>query len=559
MAKRAPTNGKATTVANEERLTMQEQDRLDALVSNAFSTRQKLVNAWLDPRRDINDECGYPPLGEITADNYWELFEREAVAARVVEVWPLESWQATPTVYEDEDPDTETDFELAWDEVARKLNGTSFYKQEEGNPIWEYLRRADILSGIGHYGVLLIGIDDGEANLSMPVKGFEKGIPEKPVGKDRKLIYLRAFDESNAQITAYEGDKLNPRYGQPTKYLLTLHDPKDSINATTPAASTVEVHWSRVIHIADNLNSSDILGVPRMRPVYNRLLDLRKLYSGSAEMYWRGAFPGISLETHPTLGGDVQIDKTAARAMMERYMNSLQRYLLAEGTTVKTLAPVVSDPGSQIDKQIDAICIKLTIPKRIFMGSERGELASGQDDSTWNGRLKERQHNYLTPRVIIPLIDRLILLGVLPMPESYSVSWPDLDTLKPAEQAALAVQRTDAIVKYVSGGADVLIAPRDFLTVVVGFDEEEVDSILDNVVEHLTEANPDAEGDIIPGVAPKQPAPEFPPGAPGADPNAPPLPPGQKPPSGNQPPFGGKPNQPQQLGKKPPFGGKPNG
>ena len=37
-----------------------------------------------------------------------------------------------------------------------------------------------------------------------------------------------------------------------------------------------------------------------------------------------------------------------------------------------------------IEVHLQAICIKIPCPKRVFMGSERGELASAQDDSQWN-------------------------------------------------------------------------------------------------------------------------------------------------------------------------------
>jgi hypothetical protein len=134
-------------------------------------------------------------------------------------------------------------------------------------------------------------------------------------------------------------------------------------------------------------------------------------------MYWRGAFPGISLETHPQLGGDVKFP-AGIRQTMSNYMDGLQRYLALTGVSAKTLAPQVVDPTPQIEVQIQAICIKMGIPKRIFEGSERGELASSQDSSAWNGRIRARQDNYLTPRLIVPFIDRLIAVGVLPEPKA---------------------------------------------------------------------------------------------------------------------------------------------
>lgn len=441
-------------------------------VNNVMTSRSQFINQFLDPRRNIDKECGYPETGSITPQLYRKLYDRESIATRVVQVMPQESWQHTPEVYEDEDTETETPFERAWDELAQSLRGDSHYKSEEGSPIWEHLKRADMLSGIGHFGCLLMGFNDGlqlwQPLDKVPPDGFSKNItgvdtsgskdantleakktqevaygsvtgavgtdaqytggqynpanPMAPMQGDKNskltLIFLRAFDESLVQIVQYEADISNPRFGQPIMYLITLNDPREQHTGVGLPLATVRVHWSRVIHLADNLGSSEIFGVPRMRPVFNRLLDLMKLYGGSAEMYWRGAFPGLSIETHPQLGGDVIIDAEKTRSMMERYENTLQRYIQLSGMTAKSLAPQVVDPTPQIDTQLQAICILIGIPLRIFMGSERGELASSQDDDTWNGRVNERQNNYLTPRVIVPFVDRLILIGVLPIPNS---------------------------------------------------------------------------------------------------------------------------------------------
>src|SRR5262249_49399890 len=100
-----------------------------------------------------------------------ELYDREPIAARVVQIMPKESWQTQPLVYELEETDSATPFEEAWDSLGKNLiDGSSWFRQEEGSIIWEYLQRADILSGIGHFGVLLLGVDDGK-NLQEPIDG----------------------------------------------------------------------------------------------------------------------------------------------------------------------------------------------------------------------------------------------------------------------------------------------------------------------------------------------------------------------------------------------------
>lgn len=441
----------------------------------------------MDPRRNINDEAGYPETGELTPEMYREIYNRDPIAARVVEVLPHESWKVTPKVFETEDPLEETEFELAWeglDETLQGMGQKSWFQDETGSPIWEYLRRVDTLSGIGGYGVLLLGVDDG--------KPLDKELVKK---KEMKLVFLRAFDESSAKIHSYEMDKTNHRFGQPTAYNITFNSPSNENTTQGLASFTQKVHWTRVIHVTDNLDSSEVVGASRMQTVYNRLYDLTKLYAGSAEMYWRGALPGLSFETHPSLGGDVDISTPEAKEMkeqVENYMNSLQRYLVTSGIQVKSLAPQVVDPTPQINVQIEAICIRLNIPKRKFVGSERGELSSTQDEGDWNDEVRAREVFYVTPRIVVPFIDRLITFQILPEPkEGYGVKWPDLDTLSAIDQADVALKNTEALVKYIGGGVQQLIQPADYLTLMLGLLDEEAKAIIDATMKVLDEETED--------------------------------------------------------------------
>ena len=446
------------------------------LIANATTTRSRFIQQLMDPRRSINVECGYPDV--ISLEDYRQMYDREGIATRVNDVLPVETWKVQPAVFETEDPEQTTPFEEDWKEVSNSLRGPSWYQDEEGNPVWEHLQRADVLSGIGTFGVMLIGLDDGK-DLAEPVTPKE----------GMKIIFLRSFDESQVTIQATEKKIESSRFGQPVMYAIDFDEQRNTSRLLLPSSVTSNsknVHWSRVLHVAETSGSSEVLATPRQQPVFNRLMDLRKLYGGSAEMYWRGAFPGYSLETHPELGGDVEITgaiESSIKDKMEQYMNSLQRYLFTAGMSVKSLAPQVVDPAPQIDVQITAIAIKLGIPKRVLMGSERGELASGQDDKTWNDRVRTRQNNYVTPRIIVIFLDRLIQFGVLTEPEGYSVIWPDLDTISATEQAQVALNRTDAMTKYVAGNVEVLMTPVDFLHRVVGFTEEEALAIVENATD----------------------------------------------------------------------------
>jgi hypothetical protein len=157
----------------------------------------------------------------------------------------------------------------------------------------------------------------------------------------------------------------------------------------------------------------------------------------------------------------------------------LQRYIALEGLSAKSLSPQIADPTGHIRANLQEISIALGCPLRIFMGSEAAQLASGQDKETWNVRLMLRRERYLTPMVIRPVIDRLKAMGCLPEVEKYNVWWPDLNEPTGKDKAEIADLRTTALTKYVSGGVDALIPPKEYLTMVVGYTEDEANAILD--------------------------------------------------------------------------------
>ena len=108
------------------------------------------------------------------------------------------------------------------------------------------------------------------------------------------------------------------------------------------------------------------------------------------------------------------------------------------------------------------------------MGSEQGKLASTQDDVTWKDRLKTRRHKYITPLIIVPFIDRMILIGVLPKPEQgYKVSWNEQDTLRPPEQSNVAAKRAEAMERYARSGLEKYMSFEEFLVRELDYSRED--------------------------------------------------------------------------------------
>jgi hypothetical protein len=445
---------------------------------NAYHNTATLRRAALDHAmggsRDLNHECGYPD--DITIEQYQYLYDREGVSKRVVTIFPEESWVLPPSIYEDEDED-ETPFE----EAIKDL--------DEQTALFHYLRRVDVLSGIGRFGILFFGIDDN-LEPKMPVEGINLKTGEvEGTPRERKLAYLRAFSESVVTVQDREKDPTSPRFGKPTMYKVQM-----AIQSDGHSKTTMMVHWTRVLHVADNREHSETFGTPRMKADYNRLLDLRKTLAGSAEMFWKGGFPGYGVEVNPDYS-DASLDTESIKDEMEKFFDGLQRYMAMEGVTIKSLQPQTSDPTHHIEAQVKAICSTRGIPYRIFVGSEKAELASTQDKKSWNERIRDRQTNYLTPMVIRPCIEWLQVLGVLPMAETLLVSWPDRDAPSDKEIADVAKLRADAMAKYVSAGVSAIMTTFDFFTKVLGYTVEEAKAIDEGAVESELAMDDDNEGD----------------------------------------------------------------
>ena len=466
----------------------QAEVAVNQYVSNLFTVRSRVLQGLLSSDRDIDKELQYPT--SISAREYRDFFDRNDIAEKVVSIYPDDCWAVDPVVFEDEKV-RKTEFEKEWDRLSEELD---FY---------HYLHRADVLSGIGHFGVILLGLNDGN-DLRTPAPGIEAdGTPSKKRPKNVKLLYIRPFDESMVYISQYEKNPNNPRYRMPLEYQIRFAEQIVDGENNNPDARSINVHWSRIIHLADNRGSSEVFGKPRQKPVFNRLLDLRKVLGGSAEMFWKGAFPGYSFEVSPEYAAAVGLDedsettknfKSGMRAEFKAYSDGLQRYLASIGVSAKSLAPQVANPEKHIMMQLRVISSTVGVPFRIFLGSEQGSLASSQDTRTWNRKLRKRHVRYLTPMVMKPFIQRLMYVGALPLIENPKIKWPDLDTITEQDRADVADKITTALQKYVTGQVEKMMPLYEYLTEIIQMSPEKAKQIVDGARKAKASKDDDKNG-----------------------------------------------------------------
>lgn len=415
--------------------------------------------------RDYDREFKFPKF--ISKEMYKHLYDRNAVANRVVTLYPQACWLSDPIVYDYEKPQ-ESEFEKAWKALAKKHN------------LYTFLKRADILSGIGAYGVILLGIDDRKP-LHEPVEGVTHDTENLKQGK-HKLLYLNVFPHTQVTIKKFDSDVTSPRYGQPEMYTITFAAMENTSELESGQLGTREqnVHWTRIIHVADNRESSETFGVPRLQVVFNAVLSHLKITGASGEMFYWGAMPGLAIESTDKDGTGGKFDVESTMQQLDYYFNGMQRFIGLDNAHANSLSPQAIDPGPHARIQLEDICIFLGCPLRVFMGSEAGHLASDQDQESWNNNVMERENKYVGPLMVRPLAYRLVQIGALPVPKdnTFTIDWPDLNTDTESERADVLVKRTQAYSTYANGRLPEVIPPQQYMTVMDSMDEEEARGII---------------------------------------------------------------------------------
>jgi len=393
--------------------------------------------------RDLYAELGYTQSPVF--DDYYSRYERQDVASRIIKAPVNATWREKPEVTDDEDPKKDTPFKVSWAEMVKDLT------------LYRYLSRADKISGIGQYGVLVMGFDDG--------KPFSEEVESA-----KELLYVQPYTENSARINTWEDDNKNKRFGLPKTYTIEFS------RADKQKLSTLEVHHSRVIHIAEDLDENDVYGTPRLRPVLNRLEDLERVSGGSAEMYWRGAFPGFGVKNDE--GAEMAQDLTALEDELEEYVHGLRRYIKLQNMSIENFALQVADPSKHVDILIQLISSATGIPKRILTGSERGELASSQDKENWADRIDERKRDHGEFAILRPFINSQIAVGTLEKPKNdeYEIKWPDSHTETEKEVAEVSEIQMKALGAYVNAlGADLIVPPEIFLKKYLKWTDDEIE------------------------------------------------------------------------------------
>lgn len=390
-------------------------DRASTLQQLVDRTKMWLAGITHYGRRDLYALFGYnrwPRQLDFAAR-----YLRQDIAKRIVDAPILACWADPP------DLEADTAFIDAWDNLLEQV------------PIFHNLIRLDKLSALGSYAGMVIGIDDGE-DLDKPVKP----------GGSHNLLYLQPYAEMALKVTSYDRNEQSPRFGKPVMYAVqpgrfTPNIRVGGITAqyTSEDRTPFNCHYSRLLHVSENLLEDSVFGRSRLEVVNNLLDDILKVAGGGAETFWLTANRGMQVDVDKEMELDAE-DAADLSKEIEEYHHDMRRFIRTRGVKINELGSKVADPSGIADLIFNLISCATGIPKMVLIGSTTGQMASQQDRASWAERVTERITEYEEPVVFLPFINTLVNMGVLPQPQGLVINWQEAFKLSPLERSMTSAQ-----------------------------------------------------------------------------------------------------------------------
>lgn len=437
-------------------------------------------------QRDYYGVLGYDRTP--VADDYYVKYLRNDIARTIVDKPAEASWKERPLIIDDADEGGDDEDVTEFEEAVNRLF--------TDHRLLHYLKRADKATGVGEYGLLLLGLRDGEkVDLSTPASesDYRSLLDTDGATTDDDLAYIGTFTQASVTSMDINRDPTNPRYGLPEQYQIQFE--------SGDSHTTEFVHHTRVVHIAENLLENEIFGRPRLEPVLNRLEDLEKVLGGSAEMFWRGADRKLQLNY---MGDGKPRDSDKLQTRSEELIHGMRNILPTSNTEVNEIGGEEVDPSGIVEQELKHIAGAVGIPLRMLTGSERGELASTQDRATFYERIASRRKQFCEPKILRPTLDKLIRYGILPEPKGggYTVEWTSLFELNELERAELMAQKAKALKNASPMGDPAQVAATsEIRSEIFGWSPErgsEVEATDDTLDEDMPDEDEGDENDQLP-------------------------------------------------------------
>lgn len=428
-------------------------DAARALITNSTSTLRDLdtvtgLNLSHGGKRDLDSIYGYTTGGRSYQD-YYERYRYTGYGNRIVSAPARSCWRDGAVIKSQSE-----DGQLVLEEEIQILSRGGMFR---------VLEQADVLNRIGEFSVMLVGLP-GDGELTEPLMNAS-------VKGDLSGVYFSAFAQSAVAVTQYDQNMSSPRYGLPVMYTITPNssDAKTS-SSSTDVREPENVHWSRVVRIAEGSLDNSLVGVSSLDPVFNRIDDLNKATGGAAEAFYRNCMQkfGIKIDKDTKY---TAADIASLNTAMQEFTNEQKQFIMTQGGETKALPVQIGSPKDSISVAVDELCAATGIPRRILTGEGGGQLKGTEDKASYNQLISDRQQQICAP-ALFEVLEILDVAGLLELRDEYVIEWPNPTAMDDLTQSEVALNKART-AKEIAGAAAILDAS--------GLHDDVVASLLEGV------------------------------------------------------------------------------
>ncbi len=395
---------------------------------------QSMLGQSFNGKRDLYEVVGWKK--ELFFDDYLNMYERNGIAAAVVDIKADECWREFLVLHDGKTADDwqdDTPFLKAWLELVERLDLQSKFHE------------LDVALGIGRFAIMVICVQ-GDDDYSKPLD----------LGGTKTASLIRVLDEGQVTLSDPVNKVTDPRYGLPNLYRCTFED----------GGASIPVHWTRVIHFKQGRERSSVYGIPGLQKSYNSLMDLEKVSASSSEAFWQHIRRTLVLMAREGFNtpapGTPEYEKLQDK--MDALEHQMRQVIQLNNMDVQKLESSIVDGRAQHDLIIEDIAGQNRIPQRILTGSERGELASSQDILNMNNATAARQKKVCAPWVR-DAVKHFYLYGIIPPPSSgkFQVEWNSLHQMTPLEKIELGTAKVEFLEKLTGGNIEQAVRIEDMV------------------------------------------------------------------------------------------------
>lgn len=382
-----------------------------------------------DGIRDMSDVFGYPV--EIKTEDYFATFRRMGIATRIARGVARSCWRDVPKIMVN-------DVEI----LETEINQLASIK------LFRRLEQADTLNRIARFSVLYIGIPDGKDSREPLSRVTNKNTAWK-------ATFFKAYREDGINVVQYDTEPSSPRYGMPVIYQLQVMD-FDNSSTIASNTQTINVHHSRIVHLAEDALDNDFVGMSSLEPVYNFIIDLIKVEGGSSEAYWRNARRILLLMMKDripnTVDGRQMLDDL--KTNIAEFTNGWSDALRLGNMDAKQLEATIADPKEAVLAVLKLISGATGIPIRILTGEGGGQTTGNEDKAAYNQIILDRQELICTDW-LKQVLNILAMAGYFnELPLEAVVVWPVNESLNELQQSETRRNNAQGIALLSSASND---------------------------------------------------------------------------------------------------------